>query len=520
MKRIISLMSLLVSILLVSCDLFAPQPTPYDHELNYRTYYQLLVYSFADSNGDGIGDFKGIAQKIPYFKALGIEGIYLSPIHPSSAYHGYDVTDYYAVKSVYEVDGYTFDDLVSDLAAEDIVVILDLVVNHSGSNHLWFYEAQDAFARGTESRYLNWYNFSKTRDAKHPWGFAGAYYEGIFSSSMPDFNFDEPEVVQEFINIGKYWMEKGVAGFRLDAAMHIFTDYSGGDKWNGDILDKNIDFWLTFRDGISQEYPHLYMVGEVWTAQPKLERYYQTGIDSLFNFDFAGRALGQLSGNASLARGLDTHQRNIRDYWPIAIEANFLSNHDKPRLSTSLNNQNWLKMLGGMLVLSPGNSFLYYGEEVGLRAQGTSNIADRVYRTPMPWGNDAVTDSFSYGNGPGLTSTTVSGQSALEQMNDPQSLFSYYQAAISLKNNHFELRAGEVSFVNSGSSFVASYTVTHQGVTSLVVHNASANAFTFTPPQLNLSHVRDSLSVSGQASTLLGNVLSLPPFSSTIIAVV
>ena len=518
--------TLFASLLVTSCDIVSPSQgntssqtiEEYDHELKYRTYYQILVYSFADSNGDGIGDFKGIADKAPYLKELGVEGLYLSPIHPANAYHGYDVTDYYGVRSIYEVDGYTFEQLVEDMKALDIVILIDLVVNHSSVNHLWFYEAQDAYSRDEENKYITWYNFSKTQDAKHPWGSTSRYYEGIFSSSMPDFNFDNPEVREEFIKIGKFWMEKGIAGFRLDAAMHIFTDYSGGDKWNGDILSKNAEFWTEFQSAIAEDYPNFYMVGEVWTAQPKLESYYSTNIDSLFNFDHVTRAQGQLFGTASLAVGFDTHQRNIRLRQEDAIEANFLSNHDKPRLSTSLSNQSILKMLGTMTILAPGNSFIYYGEEVGLRAVGSSSIADRVYRTPMPWSDAYLTDSARYGNGANLTSTTVSSLSPQAQLADPTSLFIYYQQAIRLKREHFELRAGTVGVVNSFSPVVSVHTMTYEGVTKMVIHNGSSSSYTFNSP-INIGDIIDGISVSWATATRNGNTLNVPPYSSTIVAI-
>jgi alpha-amylase len=520
MKKILFPLLSLLAIVVSSCAVLPSSSEvkeAFDFESRYRTYYQILVYSYADSNGDGVGDFKGIADKIPYLSALGVEGIWLSPIHPSGAYHGYDVTDYYGVKSIYEVNGYGFDNLISDLKAAGIVVILDLVINHSSNNHLWFYEAQDAFSRNEENKYINWYNFSRTQSAEHPWGSNGTFYEGIFASNMPDFNFDYQEVRDEFINIGKYWMDRGVAGFRLDAAMHIFTNYNTGDKWNGDLIDKNIIWWKEFKDAIKQEYPNFYLIGEVWTATQKLERYYQTDIDSLFNFDHAGRAQGQLTGTASLAVGFTNHQNSIRTYQEGAIESYFLSNHDKPRLSTSLSNQNWLKMLGAMTILAPGNSFIYYGEEVGLRAVGTSSIPDRVYRTPMPWGDDTVTVSGLYGNGQNLTSTTVTGKTPSEQIADPTSMFVYYQEVVRMKSDHFELKAGRVETVNSGNVLMSVHRMTYQDVSSLVIHNGSNQTLTFNSPFL-VANIKDSISVSLAQATVNGNVVTLPPYSSTIVA--
>ena len=502
---------------LSACQIF-PQKEKFDFESRYRTFYQILVYSFSDSNGDGVGDFKGISEKIPYLQDLGVEGIWLSPIHPSASYHSYDVIDYYGVKSIYEVEGYTFDQLIADLKAVDIDVILDLVVNHSSSNNLWFYEAQDAYGRDEPNQYINWFNFSKTQSAEHPWGSPGRYHEGIFASSMPDFNFDEPKVREEFIKIGKYWMERGIVGYRLDAAMHIFTDYSVADKWNGDILEKNIEWWQEFKSEIKKDYPNFYLIGEVWTATPKLERYYQTDIDSLFNFDHASRAQGQLSATASMSSGFATHQRNIRGYQEEAIESYFLSNHDKPRLSSSLSNQNWLKMLGAMTVLAPGNSFVYYGEEVGLKAVGSGNIPDRAYRTPMPWGDDKLTVSGLYGNGAGYTSTTSSGKTIEEQMEDPTSLLSHYKNAIRIKNENFELKAGLAEFVSSSNALISIHRMTYKDTVSLVIHNGSSQAQTYTSP-VALQGIKASISTSLAEATLEGQVVLLPPYSSTIVSI-
>jgi glycosidase len=153
-------------------DLFG---SPEEVSSKYRTYYQILVYSYADSNGDGIGDFKGIADKLPYLDELGIGGLWLSPVNESSAYHSYDVTNYYGIKSLYEVDGYTFDDLIADAAEYDIDIIMDLVINHSGRNNMWFVSGLGAFKNGTDSKYKTWYNFSDTQSAQYSSGSNGAY---------------------------------------------------------------------------------------------------------------------------------------------------------------------------------------------------------------------------------------------------------------------------------------------------------------------------------------------------------
>ncbi|MCX5775409.1 MAG: alpha-amylase family glycosyl hydrolase, partial [Firmicutes bacterium] len=266
----------------------------------YRTYYQILIYSFADSDGDGIGDFKGIADKFDYLKTLGVNGLWLSPAHPATSYHGYDVLDYYMINPHYETTGYTFDNFIADAKANDIAIIMDLVLNHTSNEHTWFTQGLNAFKNNTESKYKTYYTYSLTQTTQCPNSMNGVYYESLFSSGMPDLNYDNPEVRAEAINIGKYWLDKGVSGFRLDGAMHIFTNYASPtfstDKWNNDVYDKNLAWWNEFYTAMVDENEEVYMVGEVWSTEAKVETYYAGGMDSFFNFDARGKITNAING--------------------------------------------------------------------------------------------------------------------------------------------------------------------------------------------------------------------------------
>jgi len=450
---------------------------PIEVPAKYRTYYQILVYAYADSNGDGIGDFKGIADKLPYLSNLGINGLWLSPVQPASSYHGYDVINYYGIRSTYEVNGYTFENLISDAAALDIAIIMDLVINHSGRDHNWFVTGLGAFKNNVASKYKTWYNFSTTYSTKYSSGSSGGYYEALFWDGMPDFNFDNAEVRAEMINIGKYWLAKGVAGFRLDAAMHIFTDYTITDKWNGDIYDKNVAWWQEFQASLAEEYPEVYLVGEMWTNIEKIKRYYASNLDSAFNFDTRARIVNAIVGTGGFSTFLEDFQEGIREYQSDGIEAYFVSNHDDGRITNQISHDYHLKMAASLQLLAPGNGFVYYGDEIGLKGGGGSG--DGVYRTPMLWGDGTNPNPASYGIGGQYSSSTYNYQNATVQQTSATSVFSHYKRILELKNTHRELYMGALKAVNTGANKIQAYTVTLGGKTLLVVHNLDdENAYT------------------------------------------
>ena len=192
---------------------------------NNGTYYQLFVRSFADSDNDGVGDFNGITDKLGYLKDLGINGIWLMPIHPSPSYHGYDVTDYYDVNPEYGTMA-DFENLLTKAEELGIDIVIDFVLNHSSNEHPWFVEWQNG-----NPDYVGYYrlitNGDVRLDQRGAWGqniwhsTSGGYYCGYFGTNMPDFNWSNTAVQDEMVNIAKFWIEKGVDGFRLDAALHI-----------------------------------------------------------------------------------------------------------------------------------------------------------------------------------------------------------------------------------------------------------------------------------------------------------
>jgi glycosidase len=220
---------------------------------NQSVFYEIFVRSFRDSNGDGIGDFNGITEKLDYLQELGIKGLWLMPIHPSPSYHGYDVTDYYAVNPQYG----TMDDfkrLLDEADKRDIKIIIDLVLNHTSARHPWF---ESALTPGSE--FHDWYKWSETDPGTlGPWNAQawyrasnGLYYYAIFWDQMPDLNYDNPAVQEEAKKITAFWLDEvGVDGFRLDAVRYLAEDQALADS---DANHAFLEEWREYYRSIDPE---------------------------------------------------------------------------------------------------------------------------------------------------------------------------------------------------------------------------------------------------------------------------
>ena len=450
-KRLLCL--LLVCALLAGCNMTAPDSSgaalntqqkveqiaqlgqsPDD---NYRTWYEIFVYSFCDSDGDGIGDLQGVISRLDYLQELGINGIWLMPIHPSSSYHKYNVEDYYAIDPAYGTLE-DFDALIAACNERDIHVIIDLVLNHTGSEHGWFKEAV-SYLQGLEKgkvpdagecKYLDYYYFSQTAGAgSRPVNGTDWYYEGQFDFTMPDLNLDNEAVRSDIRDIMKYWLDKGVAGFRVDAAKEFHTGNS----------DKNIEFMNWLQTTAESIKPDVYMVAEVWTDFSTITNYYNSGFTSIFNFPF-GDSSGKIAkvvnnaGNSAMvntyATALEKADKAYLSGNPEYIDAPFLSNHDVGRIAGFVSrDEARVKMAGAMNLFMSGSAFIYYGEEIGMVGSGN----DPSKRAPMYWNNArdngttdlppecVLPDEYPFG-------------SLEEQKNEDASIYNYYRQAVAIRN--------------------------------------------------------------------------------------
>lgn len=459
------------------------QPIHYEYEQelniiedNYRNYYEIFVYSFYDSDGDGIGDLNGVIEKLDYIKDMGFNGIWLMPVMPSTTYHKYDVTDYYGIDSEYGTME-DFDRLIEECHRRDIHLIIDFVMNHSSSKHSWFTEAcsylqelpDDAEPDVTICPYVDYYHFTKEKKDSTYYNVSGTdwYYEGSFWSEMPDFNWENENLKNDFEDIAAFWIDKGVDGFRMDAVMH----FSETDKqFNIDVLN----WFYTYCKSLN---PEFYMVSEVWANEATIADYYASKTPSMFNFDGAdteGKLIKTARGNykaENFVNSMLTYQADFGAENEAYIDAPFITNHDMGRVANALRSDaNDLKMAGGLLMTMNGSPFVYYGEEIGMASSGKK---DENKRLPMIWSN---TDETGMTVGPkdadaGITSSFAGVE---EQLADETSILNYYKRAIRLRNENPEIARGTVDLVDElCDGHQAVITKTYKDSVIAIVYNTS-----------------------------------------------
>jgi len=432
---------------------------------NDTVFYEIFVRSFKDSNGDGIGDFNGITEKLDYLHDLGIRGIWLMPINPSPSYHGYDVTNYYTVNPDYG----TMDDfkhLLDEAHKRDIKVIIDFVMNHTSTKHPWF---QAALQPGSE--YHDWYVWSDSDPGTPgPWNQKvwyrasnGQYYYAVFWDQMPDLNYNNPAVRAEMKKVTSFWLKDvGIDGFRLDAARYLVEDDKLADSASNHEFLKE---WGQYYRSIN---PQAFSVGEVWTGNVSVKKYTNTGdeLDSAFNFDLSS-AMGKMNGGEVTSYRF-VLQSTIRDF-PKQNNANFLTNHDMPRVMNVLglvDQEQKAILAAGILLTTPGIPFMYYGEEIGM----SGKKPDELIRTPMQWENK---QGAGFTNGKpwepiNLDFTTVNVASETGKDN---SLLEYYRKFVLLRNDHSALQIGETYVAASSSKKILSYLRVSGNEAILVVVN-------------------------------------------------
>lgn len=523
MKASRRIFALLLAALLVTC--FTPDSSGvnlHEGDGSCRTFYEIFVYSFCDSDGDGIGDLNGVASKLDYLQELGVSGIWLMPIHPAESYHKYDISDYYAIDPQYGTLE-DFDNLMTQCQARGISVILDLVLNHTAPTHPWFQAAKtylESLEPGQEPDltvcpYVDYYFFTQSPPDPSYYPLTGEswYYEGKFWSGMPDLNLENEALREEIKNIMGFWMERGVSGFRLDAAKEYF---SGNTQ-------KNVETLKFITDTAKALNPDAYLVAEVWEGFQTMAEYYESGIPSLFDFPFAdasGKITAVLRGvdNAKTVRSFATAQERAYAAYaaqnPDFIDAPFLSNHDTGRIAGFVNrDENKMKLAAAMNLMMSGNAFVYYGEELGMPGSGN----DPSKRAPMLWnleGTDGVT------NPPPecvLPEEYPLGSLA-EQRNDPGSIWNYYRAAIALRNAVPAISRGvptAEAALNNGTVSAVRKTFGDEAVIILMnIGTAEAS--------VDLTDYRDctlagSLTVDGAPVTRQADSLLLPPYAVAVL---
>jgi alpha-glucosidase len=378
--------------------------------------YQVYVRSLADSDGDGVGELRGIAEHLDYLDWLGVGAIWLSPVTVSPDKDwGYDVADFTDVQPV--LGGMSaLDELVAAASGRGIEVIVDLVPNHTSDLHPWFEEARSS----RDAARRDWYvwaepgpggsppnNWRSTFGGGPAWTLderTGQYYLHNFLPEQPDLNWWNPEVREAFDGILRFWLDRGIAGFRIDVAHGIVKDSQLRDNPDPAVSTYNAnrddvhDVFRRWRKVVDEYEPQRILLGETWVMElDRLARFYGTGSDELhlaFNFPFAFSEL-----DAEALRGVveATEAALPERAWPVWM----LSNHDLVRFPTRMcgGDERKARAVAFLLLTLRGTPVLYYGDELGMpqahvpRTREHDMAGRDGARTPMPW-NGGWTDAW------------------------------------------------------------------------------------------------------------------------------
>lgn len=464
MKKILAFQLILMTMLIgLCCSCTNSESLPYGTRIeedlstvnmiddNYRNYYEIFVRSFYDSDGDKIGDLKGVTQKLDYIKTLGYNGIWLMPINPSPSYHKYNVSDYYGIDSSYGTME-DLEELIVECHKRDIKLIIDLVLNHSSKSCSYFSKAVTAYQKSLigqpltaeDEKYKDFYVFypSKNDVPKSVTAYKAPgysfYYEANFDSDMPEFNCDSEAVQAEFQNIIKFYLDKGIDGFRLDAVKYYYYTSSV----------KNIEFLSKINQWAKAINPNAYIVGECWDGYGSIKNYYDSGCDSFFNF-----STSVTNPTGSIINGINREGKGLKSYYEgmisnyeisgDGISAPFLNNHDTPRF-TSSGNPTVSMFQFALLAMMNGTVFSYYGDEVGMVGDNTGTKPDQNVRTPIMWGEPEHPDCSEIS---GVTERSYPYPTVSEQMNDSSSIYSFYKKVLLVRNQNPEIARGSISLI-------------------------------------------------------------------------
>ena len=477
---------------------------------NARNWYEIFVRSYSDSDGDGIGDLAGVTEKLDYIEEMGYDGIWLMPVMPSPSYHKYDVTNYMAIDPEYG----TMEDmraLVNSCHERGIRIIIDMVMNHSSSQHPWFTQACDALRAGdTDNPYMDYYCFTQKEGQKMaPVSGTDWYYEEQFSGGgMPDLNLDSEALFAEFEEIFAFWLaDVGVDGFRLDAVTSFYTSN----------VDKNVAFLSKVNDLAESIRPGSYLVGEAWVGLTEIARYYQSGVDSFFLFP-ASQAEGYIArvirGRSKNAQSYKAYMQDVLAAIPDGLLAPFLGNHDTGRAVASLQARSKVekaKFAEGILNMMGGATFTYYGEEIGMVGAGD----DPNKRLAMYWNDGEMTLQP-----PGVTKLEYAYPGVDAQLADENSLLCYCRALNHMKLDHPAIARGENEFVYDDDDVLVMKRTWGDEVCYVAINFSAKSECTVPLPAQNLAlsaSLSALLPAGAAAASLDGSNLVISPYTIAVL---
>jgi len=441
-------------------------------------FMEIFVRSYKDSDVDGVGDFNGLTSQLDYLHDLGVTGIWLMPMMPSEdGDHGYAVNDYRAVNPDYGTMA-DFERFVQEAHKRGIGIILDFVVNHSGSGNAIFRDA----AISKSSPYRDWYVFT---DKNPGWydpkmrGVSGAYYSdpwkpvsktvpdgvglyyGVFSDSMPDMNLKNPRVIAYLQDTMRFWMNKGVDGFRLDAVTMLIED--GPKAYFNNPANPGIVAKL--RQTLD-EYDNRYMICEASEGADMYVRSCNAFAYGTQQSIVESAKTGRLG--APLVKQLSNPNR---DLMPLALQSHDAYVGDRLINQFGVNNTADYKLSAAISILASSTPFAYYGEEIGMSNGGVFN--DPGIRSPMSWTGYPRTAGFTTGTPYRDVAINVASQNVAIEMGDPNSLLEYYRALYMLRRDHPIFGTGEMTVQSNAGDPALVFTRTGSDDEAAVLVNLS-----------------------------------------------
>jgi alpha-glucosidase len=527
----------------------------------HAVIYEIYPRSFQDANGDGIGDLNGITSRLDYLKELGVNAIWLTPIYPSPQVDfGYDISNYVGIDPAYGTMA-DFDRLVAEAKKRDIRVIMDMVMNHTSDKHPWFIESESSKSNPKRDWYV-WKNGKGPGEPPNNWQSAfghsawqyspktDQWYYHKFYIQQPDLNWRNPKVEQAMWGNVRFWLKKGVAGFRLDAVPTLFEDPSLKDEkilpGTNKYGDPNIDGSLTenlpevhkvMRDlrDVTNGFPgNRVLIGETYLPNiQELQKWYGANHDELqLPMDMQVGFINKLDVNEFRQR-IDEVEHDIGGNQPMLV----FDNHDNPRMDMRYgdgkHNVDIQRMLATILFATRSTALMYYGDEIGMKTTPPTRIEDVKdpvgrtgwpnekgrdgERTPMQW-DGSPEAGFTTGDKPWLpVPDTYKTVNVAEEVRDDDSLLNWYKQLIQLRRDNPSLHSGKLTLLNTTDTKVLSWLRQTPGQPAVVV----ACNFTAEPQKISfdLSHLgitnkqaKTLMKTPGSSDPASLDAINLPPF--------
>lgn len=491
----------------------------------HAVFYEVYVRSFADANGDGIGDLAGLTSKLDYLKALGIDAIWLMPIMPTAFKDsGYDVSDYRSVNPEYG-DLAAFDALVAAAHARKMRVMIDLVLNHTASNHAWFQESRSSKTNPK----ADWYVWSDTPAradigcgtagptfGDSAWTYEparGQWYFHRFYPDQPDLNYRNPAVIAETLDTARSWLARGVDGFRCDVIGMLFERADGCD-----MVPETVDYIKRLR-AVLDEFPDRTMVSE--SSLANAAPYLGTGRDMFpMTFDFQ---YGYLWNLAFAAQNRQIVYKALEDalttYPPGAQDASLVGSHDVARAYTRANGLEWRhRRAAEISMFMKATPFVYYGDELGLRP-GAGVVVDTrdSARTPMPW-TRAEGHGFSTSHKPWIPFGDLAAETSVEAEDaDLSSMLTFYRQLLAFRRGHAVWGTGDMKLVPIDNGSILAFVRRNELESYLVLESFAEDAADGDAPSDGVGAIGELMWGDGAAKIDAGRLhVSLPPGGSAV----